>query len=220
MGSQRDVYPHLQALKDKLVEDRDYRIRCRDRGSVLTVVSPHGGFIEEGTSALARAIAGPNLNLFDFQGLRLERPAELHVTSTRFREPRLTKLLSASRAALSVHGMGNEDDMTLWLGGLNLSLKKRVERELEAAGFLVNSDSPRHRGESKSNFVNLVERKGVQLELPDNLIASMFVGERKFRVSGRCPKTTPRFDDFVKAIRRAVHEEMRVIRRDLSRKTA
>ncbi len=58
MGSQRDVYPDIPTLLAHRAENRDYRLRFRNRKSWATIVSPHGGYIEEGTSALARAIAG------------------------------------------------------------------------------------------------------------------------------------------------------------------
>jgi phage replication-related protein YjqB (UPF0714/DUF867 family) len=209
MGSHRDVFPDVPALKSQLKDKRDYRIRARDRGAFATIVSPHGGYIEEGTSALARACAGPDFNFFDFQGLRTKEPQELHVTSTRFREPALMTMLAASEVAVSIHGMGEEDDMTIWLGGLNKELKESMLKALREQGFLVNPDSPRHRGESKLNFVNMAKQKGVQLELPNNLLKTMFVGPRKFAANGRCIKTTPVFDKFVKAVRQVVHAEKR-----------
>ncbi len=213
MGSHRDVFPDVLALKSRLKEKRDYRIRIRDRSAFATIVSPHGGYIEEGTSALARACAGPDFNFFDFQGLRTKDPHELHVTSTRFRDPELMKMLSASEFAVSIHGMGEEDDMTIWLGGLNKDLKESMLKALREQDFLVNPDSPRHRGESKLNFVNMAKQKGVQIELPNNLLKTMFVGPRKFAPTGRCIKTTPVFDKFVKAVRQVVHAEKRRLKK-------
>ncbi|MCC7530139.1 MAG: poly-gamma-glutamate hydrolase family protein [Candidatus Melainabacteria bacterium] len=213
MGSHRDVFPDVPALKSRLKEKRDYRIRIRYRSAFATIVSPHGGYIEEGTSALARACAGPDLNFFDFQGLRTNDPQELHVTSTRFRDPELMKMLAASELAVSIHGMGDEDDMTIWLGGLNKELKESMLKALLANGFLVDPDSPRHRGESNLNFVNMAKQKGVQIELPNNLLKTMFVGPRKFAPTGRCIKTTPIFDKFVKAVRQVVHAEKRRLKK-------
>ncbi len=213
MGSHRDVFPDVPALKSRLKDKRDYRIRSRDRSAFATIVSPHGGYIEEGTSALARACAGPDFNFFDFQGLRTKDSQELHVTSTRFRDPELMKMLAASEVAVSIHGMGDEDDMTIWLGGLNKDLKESMLKALLAQGFLVNPDSPRHRGESKLNFVNMAKQKGVQLELPNNLLKTMFVGPRKFVPSGRCIKTTPVFDKLVRAVRQVVHAEKRRLKK-------
>lgn len=209
MGSHRDVFPDVPALRSRLKDKRDYRIRVRDRGAFASIVSPHGGYIEEGTSALARACAGPDLNFFDFQGLRTKDPHELHVTSTRFRHPDLMKMLAASEVAVSIHGMGDEDDITIWLGGLNKELKDSMLTALRDEGFLVNPDSPRHRGESKLNFVNMAKQKGVQIELPNNLLKTMFVGPRKFAPSGRCIKTTPVFDKFVRAVRKVLFAEKR-----------
>lgn len=213
MGSHRDVFPDVPALKSQLKEKRDYRIHIRDRAAFATIVSPHGGYIEEGTSALARACAGPDFNLYDFQGLKTIDPQELHVTSTRFRDPELMKMLSASEVAVSIHGMGDEDDVTIWLGGLNKDLKESMLKALRQEGFLVNPDSPRHRGESKLNFVNMAKQKGVQIELPNNLLKTMFVGPRKFAPTGRCIKTTPTFDKFVKAVRQVVHAEKRRLKK-------
>lgn len=213
MGSHRDVYPDVPTLRSRLKEKRDFRIRYRDRSSFTTIVSPHGGFIEEGTSALARACAGPDFNFFDFQGLRLEKPHELHVTSTHFRDPDLMKMLASSEVAVSIHGMGDEDDMTIWLGGLNKKLKANMLDALRAEGFLVNPDSPRHRGESKLNFVNMAKQQGVQIELPNNLLKSMFESPRRFARNGRGVKTTAVFDKFVRAVRRVIHAEKRRLKK-------
>ncbi len=122
-------------------------------------------------------------------------------------------MLAASEVAVSIHGMGEEDDMTIWLGGLNKELKESMLTALREQGFLVNPDSPRHRGESKLNFVNMAKQKGVQLELPNNLLKTMFVGPRKFAPNGRCIKTTPVFDKFVKAVRKVVHAEKRRLKK-------
>ncbi len=206
MGSHGDLYPDIPTLKSHLKEKRDFRVVHKDRRSFATIASPHGGFIEAGTSQIARAVAGPDFNLFDFQGLITVEPQELHVTSTRFREPILMDMLSRSEVAVSIHGMGEEDDMTIWLGGLNLEMKARMLKSLTEAGFLVNPDSPRHRGESVRNFVNMVKRRGVQIELPNNLLNAMFVG-KKFYGSGRAVKTTALFDQFVTAVRNVVHDE-------------
>lgn len=208
MGSHRDVFPDVPSLRSRLKDKRDFRIRFRDRGAFATIVSPHGGYIEEGTSTLARACAGPDFNFFDFQGLRTENPSELHVTSTHFRDPDLMKMLDASEVAVSIHGMGDEDDITIWLGGLNKELKANMLSALREQGFSVNPDSPRHRGESELNFVNMAKQKGVQIELPNNLLKTMFVGPR-FARTGRHVKTTPVFDKFVRAVRQVVHAEKR-----------
>src|SRR5205085_1567880 len=124
-----------------------YKIICQNRHSNVTIVAPHGGTIEPGTSALVRAIAGRRYNIFDFQGLQQDHPWLLHVTSTHFRDPQLTMLLEASSTAVSVHSMGNSRKSTVWLGGLNRELKDAVLVELRKRLFDVNPDSPMYRGE-------------------------------------------------------------------------
>ena len=44
----RDHYESLAALMSDLTEN-DYRIRYHNRGSRVTILSPHGGYIEAGT---------------------------------------------------------------------------------------------------------------------------------------------------------------------------
>lgn len=204
----KDIYPSLVSLKKHLRKNEDYRIRCRDRASIATIVAPHGGYIEPGTSALARAIAAADYSLFDFQGLRRQNSMDLHVTATRFRDPALTRLLKSSRVAVSVHGMGNQGHKDIWLGGRNTRLKSLVLNELLAAGFGVNPDSPQYRGESPNNVVNLASEEGVQLELTFELLAEMFTHSR-FLKSNRLPGTTPRFAAFVKAIRASLDTYLR-----------
>lgn len=201
----QDKYQSLTALKAALRARIDYRTRLLDRRSCVTIIAPHGGFIDAGTSAIARAVAGRNYNLYDFQGLRQENAAELHVTSTRFRDPNLTKLLKRSQTALAVHWMGSCHESTIWLGGLNKRLKEKTLACLQKAEFSVNPNSPRYRGESLSNIVNFPPAHGVQLEISDELMSELFQGAA-FLESGRKPKTTPKFAKLVAALRESLAE--------------
>jgi phage replication-related protein YjqB (UPF0714/DUF867 family) len=194
-----DKYASLTALR-QFEKPEDYRVRLLDRASPLTVIAPHGGFIDAGTSGIASAIAGREYNLYDFQGLRREDSFELHVTSTRFSDPPLTRLLERSTAAVAVHGMGDTGEETIWLGGLNRPLKAAMYRRLVSAGFDVNDDSPAYRGESPRNVVNRVKNHGVQFELPRGLIRQLYRDEL-FLTNGRTPSVTPRFRSLVRAIR-------------------
>jgi phage replication-related protein YjqB (UPF0714/DUF867 family) len=194
-----DKYASLTALRQFEKPD-SYRVRLLDRHSPLTVIAPHGGFIDAGSSGVARAIAGREYNLYEFQGLRRQSSFELHITSTRFSDPPLTRLLEKSTVAVSVHCMGETGDDTVWLGGLNLTLKTAVHQRLVADGFKVNDDSPMYRGESPRNVVNRVKNRGVQLELPSGLIRQLYRDEL-FLTNGRMPAVTPRFRTLVRAIR-------------------
>jgi phage replication-related protein YjqB (UPF0714/DUF867 family) len=197
-----DKFPSLAALKEQLGTDV-FRKRVCDRRSDITIIAPHGGFIEAGTSAIAKAIAGRRYNLFDFQGLQRENPLDLHVTATNFRDRQLTGLLDKSIAAVSIHGMGEQHHKDIWLGGLNGKLKGLVLEKLRERRFDVNPDSPMYRGESPRNVVNLARNQGVQLELSNELLAELFVKTR-FTTGGRCPKTTARFADLVAAVQEAI----------------
>lgn len=196
----QDKYHSLAALKAALSEDVDYRVCVRDRASWATIISPHGGYIDAGSSAIAKCVAGRQYNLYDFQGLRKKNAAELHVTSTRFRDPLLTPLLKTSTTAIAIHWMGTTHESVIWLGGMNYEFKKIVLAELNNAGFAVNPDSPRYRGESLQNVVNLPCRRGVQLEISDELMQELFVGSAFLR-SGRKPRTTAKFDKLIHALR-------------------
>jgi phage replication-related protein YjqB (UPF0714/DUF867 family) len=202
-----DVYPSLAALKEHVREDA-YRIRCLDRNSPVTIISPHGGFIDKGSSAVAQAIAGRRYNFFDFQGLQKEHSWELHVTSTRFRDPQLSALLDKSRFAVSIHCMGNTGDETIYLGGLNRELKELTLEALRRHEFSVNPDSPRYRGESPRNVVNLPPGRGVQIEMPTALVKTLYRGA-PFHISGRKPLTTPRFDQLVTSVRVSIRDYLR-----------
>lgn len=199
----KDKFPSLVSLKKHLRKDEDYRIRVADREADVTIIAPHGGFIEPGTSALARAIADGSYNLFDFQGLHRQNAMDLHVTATRFRDSQLTAMLKRSRVAVSIHGMGDQGHTDIWLGGRNKRLKELVLSQLLSAGFSVNPDSPQYRGESPQNVVNLANEEGVQLELTFELLAEMFQHSR-FLKGGRRPRTTARFDALVTALRQAL----------------
>ncbi len=197
-----DRFPSLEALKQHF-KPKDYRIRCLRRNSPVTVISAHGGYIEAGTSAIVNAIAGRNYNLFDFQCLSQANAKDMHVTSTRFRCPELDKLLSASTVAVSVHGMGHQGEPTIWLGGMNRQLKEITLKVLRAQGFDVNPDGPRYRGESPENIVNLPSQQGIQLEISNELMDTLFRGHA-FLLDRRRLAPTKRFKALVRSMRLAL----------------
>lgn len=201
-----DVYGSLDELKKDKKEGVDYTIRSVDAHSKLTVVAPHGGYIEPGTSELATAIAGDDYNLFDFGAIRHEGAGKLHVTSENFRDPELQDLLAQSDASLSLHGMAG-DGKTIYLGGLNCELKQVIAKHLREAGFSVDADPPKLKGDSKDNFVNQTRDGGAQLELPMGLRKEMLPDLANGTYDPSKPGTrSKRFDDFVRAVREAMAE--------------
>lgn len=197
----KDKYPSMAMMQDEHKEGTSYRIRTLDRNSPVTIISPHGGFIEPGTSALSRAIAGPQFNLFDFQGLVQTNPLDLHITSTRFRHRKLSALLAQSMTAVSVHCMFDEGDETIYIGGLNMPLKERLAMSLVKAGFSVNTKPPVYQGLKVTNITNQVPLGGVQLELPAKLLCSMFESNKQFSLDHETITPGLRFKKFKNATR-------------------
>src|SRR5512134_1234724 len=126
-AAHRDRYASFAELAAHEVAGRDYRITVvRRPGSAVAVVAPHGGAIERRTSLVARAIAGDDFNLYLFEGIRSTRNFErLHLTSTRFDEPRCQSLLDMCLHVVAVHGCASADARVL-IGGLDDGLKMRI----------------------------------------------------------------------------------------------
>jgi len=205
MKRNTDFYQSLDELNQDLVRDKHYRVRIFDRLRPVTIIAPHGGYIEPGTSHIAEAIAGLEHNFFDFQGLRRRRAWELHITSVRFRHPDLVSMLSRSQMSVSVHSMGNQGNGKILIGGLNSEFKERIYQELALAGFPVTTKARRYRGIHPRNIVNLAQNKGVQIELTTQVIDRMFAPQLpRFAADKSALITTEYFDRFVAAIRRAL----------------
>jgi phage replication-related protein YjqB (UPF0714/DUF867 family) len=209
MRRNKDFYDSLAELNQDLVRDLHYRVRILDRLSPITVIAPHGGFIEAGTSNIAEAIAGFEHNFFDFQGLRRRRAWELHITSVKFRHPYLVNMLSRSQMSVSVHSMGTQGNGKILIGGLNGQFKERIYRELSLAGFPVTTKAERYRGVHPQNIVNLAQNHGVQIELTTSVIDRMFAPRTPRFAADRSPLArTEYFDRFVAAVRRALTESV------------
>lgn len=172
--ARKDYYANLDELKSKLVKGKDYCIVSKDRNSKVTIVAPHGGGIEAGTSELARAIAGEKYNSFDFFAKSLKARTFGHVTASHFREEKLSKILSKSLICVSIHRM-RDRHFVLYLGGANLALKKLAAKELLKNGFQCTIDPPRTKGLSKKNFVNMASQPGLQIEIPQMLAKKLFL---------------------------------------------
>ena len=162
-----DIYTSLEELVRR-EPATDYRVVVRDRRSRVTVVAPHGGRIEPGTSQLAESVAGESWNLFAFEGLKPRGNSVLHVTSTRFSHPELELLLARSTVGVSVHGMA-EPGLLIEVGGLNARLVKLVSRELSLERFDVYDAPPSRSAQSPQNFINRVAGGGIQLEVSQEL---------------------------------------------------
>lgn len=149
----------------------DYRIHVDDRRSTVAVIAPHGGRIEPGSSEIATAIAGDDLSLYSFEGIRRGRAhGDLHITSTRFDEPHALELLAAMETAIAIHGRADSEDPAVWVGGRDFRLRDAVISALNAAEFKTCRCEGRLAGADPANICNrTASGAGVQLELPRSL---------------------------------------------------
>ncbi len=197
-----DIYRNFADLAAHEKENSDFRVRSEERRVAAAVIAPHGGGIEPGTSELAEAIAGADFSFYAFEGLKKNGNGVLHITSSRFDEPNAVVLLNASPRVVALHGELDCRDQVVFLGGLDKGLGKRIQAELQAAGFVVRiHDDPYLQGVEKSNICNRGQSgQGVQLELSQPLRRSCFPSfDRKGRL-----QRTEQGDRFVEAMRRAL----------------
>jgi phage replication-related protein YjqB (UPF0714/DUF867 family) len=119
-------------------ENEDYKITPEDKKNDVTVLSIHGGKIEEYTSRISKDLSSRyNWNLYDFNGdiknkecSKLAPPgsknknfAVLHITATEFNEEQAIKLVQSHKKAIAIHGHGRNKDkdnpQTICVGGSN-----------------------------------------------------------------------------------------------------
>ena len=175
----RDRYPDFAELARRELIDRDWWLRIVERDSPLLILAPHGGGIEPGTSEIAREIAGEDLSLYCFEGIRARGNDRLHITSTRFDEPACLQLLARSRIAVTIHGCANREPIVL-VGGRHGELRVRVERALTGAGFTAREENGRHSGDDPANICNrAAAAMGLQLEISRGLRRALFPGLRR-----------------------------------------
>jgi phage replication-related protein YjqB (UPF0714/DUF867 family) len=192
-------YPNFAALSTAEKENKDFRVLIEERNDCSTVIlAPHGGGIEPGTSEIAKAIAGPDLSLADFAGIKSRGNAILHITSTNFDEPRCTALVEVAYHVLAVHGEDSAEPV-VYLGGKDFELGALVREALARVGFTVKQHPDRRlQGLAERNICNRNKsRAGVQLELSRSLREKLF---QSLNAAGRKhPK--PELIQFANAVR-------------------
>ncbi len=145
------------------------------------MIAPHGGEIENGTSELARAIAGDEYNLYLFEGIRkAHNYRALHLTSHRFDEPECLGLIAECDRVLAIHGCRGSEPQVL-LGGRDDTLKALVADAMRAAGLQVATEGHAYPALRPENICNRGRAaRGVQLEVTHPLR----VGPALERVAG------------------------------------
>lgn len=236
-GTSSDVYLSNTALYSDpdLEEGVDYARRYRrevmfdDSPAGIhafaksTVIAPHGGGIEVGTSELCLAVAGyhpaslsttpaggPTYDHWMFEGLRSSNNAALHVTSTHCDDGVAVSLCAGARNVLALHGCtpaqaGLADGtQAVLVGGRNTMFRQHLLAEYDTAGFqaIDATDHAALGGTSPDNITNrTLLAMGGQLEITTPLRAAMFGVNTRAQ---RKHTTTPVFWSFVRAARAAI----------------
>ncbi len=176
-----DTYNCFAELKNHEEQNKDYKISISDVGSGITIIAPHGGKIEPGTSHIARKIAAERFNYYCFEGIKTEKNGRLHITSHNFDEPMAVHIISKSQIVVAIHACtGNE--RFVFLGGRDELLKEVIANELESGGIIVLKGHGKFKGLNPDNICNRgANKKGVQLEitrgLRDDLIKRQLISE-------------------------------------------
>jgi phage replication-related protein YjqB (UPF0714/DUF867 family) len=133
-----DTYRNFDQLAEHETQDVAFSIQVVDRNEALAIIAPHGGSVEPGTSELADAIAGSTFSFYAFEGTKNAGNAVLHITSTRFDEPRGHALVSNSRKAIAIHGEDGKESIVL-LGGRETEFLGQLKTAHEESGFRVQT---------------------------------------------------------------------------------
>ena len=165
----QDIYPDYAALSAANVEGRDFSREIYDRKSAVSIFAIHGGDIERTTSRLARSIAGPDYNLYIFNGWLGGDSGKLHVTAIHFDDPAAIAISTSALFAVSIHAQADRGEWVC-VGGSNAQAGREVAAGLQLAGFEAEAPCGRLPGVSLKNIVNRTSKGGVQLELTLKLL--------------------------------------------------
>ncbi|MEU7990159.1 poly-gamma-glutamate hydrolase family protein [Streptosporangium canum] len=158
-------YPELAAHE---VEGKDYRLVQRfPREAQAAHIAIHGGAIEAPTTQLADHAAKTGDHAFySFEGIKPAGNSDLHLTATRFNEPKGVGLVAKVGYTVSWHGASGTE-ATTYVGGRDAALIRAVTARLRTAGFRVATSVPEEiGGDSSRNIANRnLRHRGVQLEL-------------------------------------------------------
>jgi len=185
-------YRNFEELKEREIEDRDYRIRINLKHGPVLIMAPHGGKIEPGTAEIAEAITGHDYSFYSFEALKADQNSNLHIESHLFDEPRALQAVRKADIVITVHGQLNQKDGFIMIGGLNDRLCLEIKHQLEAAGFQTRPPTKGLEGMYPENICNRGRLKcGAQLEI-----------SRKIRDSLRTDRN--QLQSFADVIRKAV----------------
>ncbi len=164
------AYRSFIELESKEREGEDWTREYVARGSRILVMAPHGGWIEPFTAELAAVVAGNDLSLYAFHGLKERGNAVLHLTSHRFDEPLALRAVSSAIWVVAVHGERSRSDRFVMVGGLWEPFRRRMEAAFHEAGFSVRDPRKGLEGADPRNICNRGQSGvGGQLEISEGL---------------------------------------------------
>ncbi len=160
-----DKYESFSKMSASEREGIDFAVVTKDTSSGVLIMAIHGGKIEGGTDQLAGLIADRgNYDSYVFKAMKKANNQDLHVTSTRYDEPRALEMTSKATLTVSIHGFSGTTSETI-VGGRDQSKAAIVKKHLSASGFRIK-DTAKFNGDDPTNIVNRnLNEKGIQLEL-------------------------------------------------------
>ena len=206
----QDHYKNFTELKSDTKEHRDWQTNAKTTNNKdILVTAIHGGGIEPGTSELAKLISKKgDYNLYSFEGLMKSNNQKLHITSTRFDDPKLIKLTNKSNESISIHGI-QEQKKVVYIGGKDKAMAKSITKELEKEGFNVEKSPNYVNGDSSKNIINKNDTgSGVQLEISTQYRKSFFDHGRLDRKTRENPNDYKQsIYDFAEAVTKGIKEQ-------------
>lgn len=164
-----DKYANFEDLS-RSEPDKAYRIVVRQQHSAVALIAPHAGKIEFGTSEICISVAGEDLTYYLFEGRKTNNNRHLHITSSRFDEPKAVDVAQSAQVVVTFHGQ-NGNAHFVNVGGLAIELCASLIRHLEDAGFTASQrNDPNLQGRDKNNICNRgTKGRGLQLEVSRGL---------------------------------------------------
>ncbi len=194
-GSNYTSYAELSSFQ---VEGKDFEILSVERDPQALIMAIPGGKIEHGTTEIAESIAGNDWSFYTFSGLKPEESDNwaLHLTSTRFDEPKALSLARRSQYCISIHAYRDEGNPTVCIGGNNSGLAGKIANQLNKKnGKELKTEYPCQRFPAKKNenIVNQCIQHGAQLEISVSALDEI-------------NKNDSTYESFVNSIRSALRE--------------
>lgn len=170
----QDHFQSFSEMAQKNKEGLDYEIKVKERLSNILVSAFHGGFVEPGSTELADEITKEKYDYYTFKALKpgeVHEPSltssSLHITSTRFDEPKMNSMIENKDFCLSLHGFGGKE-ADFCVGGANAQKRKELVAHLAQAYPDLKSCElccPPFNGTSLKNPINKCKNQGVQVEM-------------------------------------------------------